>query len=232
MHVLTSSIIFFHMHTQLFIDPSMTIPLQWPSGKYSLPQAATGCPDTDWFSGWRYQDNEDSDNANSWEPSNLSGYLKVDLGRNYRTYYCTKTFSSESGFSWPKGNYCIARYGGSCPSGFSDGSVYWDDEDGDNENSLEDPIPDGNYGRNTLTHYCCRNDASPANEILLPTKEPFVLYRRYGVCQKVRGMREPVLLKLHFDDADGDNEDSCSGDHPDATCAGNQDLYMCYYSPQ
>lgn len=30
--------------------------------------------------------------------------------------YCTKTTYSGSGY-WPNGNYCIARYGGSCPTG-------------------------------------------------------------------------------------------------------------------
>ena len=208
----------------------MAIDLQWPGGKYSLPQAAGGCPDTDWFSGWRYQDTEDSDNNNSWEPSNLKSYLKIDVGGNYRFYYCTKTFSSGSVFTWPKGTYCIARYGGSCPSGFVAGAIYWDDEDSNNNNKLERPIPDGEYSSNTKIEYCCRNDGSPTNEILLPPRKPFILYRRYGNCQRVKGMNEPVQLKVYFDDEDSDNNNKCYGDRPDGICGGNHDIYMCYYS--
>ena len=210
----------------------MTVELQWPDGTYSLPQAAGGCPAADWFSGWRYQDNEDDSNDNYWDPSNLNSYLKIDLGRNFRSYYCTKTHSSGSGFTWPKGNYCIARYGGSCPSGFQDGSIFWDDEDDSNKNNLVHPLPDGDYGKNTRIYYCCRSDGSSANEILLPPTKAFVLYCHYGVCQRIKGMNLPVTLKLHFDDEDSHNINSCSGDRPDGPCGRNHDVYMCYYSPR
>lgn len=207
--------------------------MQWPEGQYSLPQAKDGCPATDWLSGWRYQDNEDSNNANSWDPSNVNNYLKIDLGRNFKSYYCTKTFSSESGFTWPKGNYCIARYGGRCPSSFSGGSIYWDDEDRKNSNKLQHPIPDGEYGSNTRIQYCCRSDGSANGEIMLPPTRAFILYRYNGVCQKVRCMTTRQL-KLHYDDEDSNNNNSCSGHHPDdSACSGrNHDIYMCHYSPK
>ena len=209
----------------------MLIAVQWPDGKYSLPQAKSGCP-PGWSSGWRYQDDEDDDNHNSWEPPNLGSYMKIGLGANYKTYYCTKTFDGNSGFVWPRGKYCIARYGGKCPSGFFNGSVYWDDEDHDNTNSYQNPIPDGDYGRNTRVQYCCRSDGDPSKGVFLPPPEEFILYRYEGICQKVLGMKSPVQLKLRFDDADGDdNVNSCSGNHPDGSCGVNHEIYLCFYSP-
>ena len=80
--------------------------IRWPAGHYALIQAASGCP-TGWSSGWRFQDNEDNNNENRWSPSNINWYIRVGLGRNVRTYYCTKTFSGTSEFTWPRGNYCM-----------------------------------------------------------------------------------------------------------------------------
>ena len=208
----------------------MTVLVQWPGGTYSLPQAKDGCP-PGWSSGWRYQDNEDDDNANSWTPSNMNSYMRVDLGGNYRTYYCTKTSAGSNIFVWPRGKYCISRYGGSCPDGFFGGSIYWDDEDDNNANRYQSPIPDGDYGSNTRIQYCCRSDAGHSEQMLLPPTEAFILYRYEGACQQVMGMNDPVQLKLHYDDEDSRNNNSCSGNHPDSCGDRNHDLYLCYYSP-
>ena len=207
----------------------MQIRLEWPYGTYSLIQSASGCP-SGWSSGWRHQDNEDSNNANSWSPSNLNSYAKIELGRNIKTHYCTKIFSSNTGFTWPSGTYCIARYGNTCPSGFSTGYREWDDEDSRNANGYSGILPDGTYGRNTLIQYCCRTDGNPSNHIILPTNTPFVLYRYGGVCQKVRGMNNPTYLSIHFDDEDSRNANSCQGSYPDGACGRNHDVNFCYYN--
>lgn len=212
-------------------DPSLTVQVQWPGGRYSLPQPKAGCPQG-WTSGWRKQDNEDDDNSNSWNPSNLNEYVVFGLGRDYTTYYCTKTYTDNSGFTWPRGNYCIARYGGSCPTGFNDGEIYWDDEDDNNRNELRSPYPDGSYSTNTLTRFCCRNDGNAAHEVLLPSAEPFVLWRYNGICQKVRGMNDPVQLDIYSDDEDDDNSNHCAGNHPDDSCDENHHPSMCFYSPR
>ena len=128
-----------------------------------------------------------------------------------------------------RGKYCIARYGGSCPNGFSSGYKYWDDEDSDNSNSKQDPLPDGDYGRNTRVYYCCRSDGSTSVGMSLPTSQPFVLYRYGGTCQTVRGM-SVRQLHVHFDDEDSSNDNSCSGSRPDSSCDGNHDMNFCYYS--
>lgn len=212
----------------LLMHVSISAEVQWPDGMYSLPQAVQGCP-TGWSSGWRFQDNENRDNGNFWRPSNLNSFMRFDTGRNYRTYYCTKTSSGNSGFVWPRGSYCIARRGGSCPSGFNWGRIDWDDEDYTNDNSRQGRIPDGVYGRTTRINFCCRSDGNPKEGMLLPTNEAFVLYRFGGTCQRVLGMKYPVQLFVHFDDENGYNGNSCHGRHPDGPCGSNHEIYFCYY---
>ena len=158
-------------------DPSMTVDLHWPAGRYTLIQAASGCP-TGWSSGWRLQDNEDNNNENRWSPSNINSYIRIRLGRNLKTYYCTKTSDGTSGFAWPRGKYCIARYGGSCPSGFYKGYIHWDDENSDNINRKHDPVPDGNYDCNTRINFCCRSDGN-VNEPMLLLPNNFRIHMSY-----------------------------------------------------
>ena len=59
--------------------------------------------------------------------------------------------------------------------GFKHGSIYWDDEDDDNGNSLGGMVPTGDYGSNTKVSYCCRTDGSAHSSIYLPTKDNFYL---------------------------------------------------------
>lgn len=200
---------------------------EWPDGTYSLPQPSWGCPHG-WDSGWRYQDTEDHHNNNRKSP-NIESKMKVYVGSNIKFYYCVKTNHGNSGYRWPQGIYCIARKG-DCPNGFHTGSVYWDDEDHHNHNSKGGTLPDGDYGANTLVDYCCRNDGiSYTKPIVLPTNEPFILYRYHGYCQFVARMRVSDLY-IRWDDEDFHNHDHCSGAHPDANCRGNNHiLHFCYY---
>eukprot|EP00105_Crassostrea_gigas_P009417 XP_011424360.1 PREDICTED: uncharacterized protein LOC105326187 [Crassostrea gigas] len=84
----------------------------WPCGTYSMITPKSGCP-SGWKWGWRYQDNEDTGNVNSMTSyHHFNGFFFDDTIH----YYCSKTSYSGSG-SWPRGNYCIMRYGSSCPPG-------------------------------------------------------------------------------------------------------------------
>ena len=165
----------------------------------------------------------------------MTSYMRMGLGEDYSTFYCTKVTESRFGpnsgtLAWPRGTYCIARYGGSCPSGFSTGMKVWDDEDDRNANSKQDPLPDGVYDTNTRIHYCCRSDSPTWLGMRLPTSQPFVLYRHGGNCQTVRGMTVRQLF-VHFDDEDSSNDNSCSGSNPDdSDCDRDQGMYFCYYS--
>jgi len=44
-----------------------------------------------------------------------------------------------------------------CVPGFSQGSLYWDDEDINNSNEKGGVLPDGVYNTNTKIYYCCRS---------------------------------------------------------------------------
>ena len=162
----------------------------------------------------------------------MISYTRMNLGPDYRTYYCTRTSTGNTGSpAWPRGHYCIACYGGSCPSGFSSDNIQWDDEDSSNDNAKQGTVPDGFYDIDTNINYCCRSDSSTSIEIELPTSQPFILYRHGGTCQTVRGM---TVRQLHveFDDEDSNNANEYSGSYPDeSSCDPNHDIYFCYYSP-
>ncbi|CAG2197871.1 unnamed protein product [Mytilus edulis] len=210
----------------LFLMIASSCAVSWPSGKYSIPKPQTGCP-SGWSEGWRYQDNEDTHNINSVTPS--TGYhFFGTFNRNTKMYYCTKKTFSGSG-KWPKGNYCIARKGGTCPSGFCTGSIYWDDQDSGNTNSHGGDLPDGVYNRNTKIYYCCRSDATSIDSYIdLPAREPFYLYKYTSTCQRVRGMTvRDEYLKM--DDEDYRNSSSDNGCHPKKT--DSTEVYYCYYYP-
>ena len=222
------------LHTSHCIDPTVRIPNAWPDGTYSLPKARSGCPSGGsqfiWQSGWRYHDNQDGFNNNQFSsPLTLAG----SFGDNIRVEYCTKTdTSNDYGIPWPKGSYCIAKKG-NCPSGFSDGSIYWDDEDMNNKNDNGGTLPEGDYNSDTLTYFCCRNDGFTANSIILPTDRPFYLYRKHSTdgCQHVKGMhyREEWV---RWDDEDILNRNEKFGDIPfDDGGSKNHKLHYCYYYP-
>ncbi|XP_071173263.1 uncharacterized protein [Mytilus edulis] len=197
--------------------------VSWPSGTYTLIKPKSGCP-SNWKIGWRHQDNEDNNNQNSVSsPHHFAG----SFGRNTKMYYCTKNTYSGSG-SWPKGNYCILKYGSYCPSGFSNGSIYWDDEDSNNANDKGGVLPSGTYDRNTRINYCCRSDGSSSTAIRLPTSRPFYLLRFVWGCQRVIGMnvREEFVKT---DDEDYNNANSFSGSHPLKFGTRNTQLFYCFY---
>ncbi|CAG2230279.1 unnamed protein product [Mytilus edulis] len=197
--------------------------VSWPSGRLSIPKPKSGCP-SGWSEGWRYQDNEDTNNHNIITLS-VSHHFYGTFGRDTTMYYCTKTISSGSG-SWPRGNYCIGRYDGVCPSGFCPGFIYWDDEDNGNGNRKSGVLPDGVYNRNTKINYCCRSDGSSYNYITLPTSKPFYLYKYTSTCQRVRGMtvrQESITM----DDENERNASSEGGCHPRKS--GSTKVDFCYY---
>ena len=223
---------FTNLHSTNYTDPPLRIPNAWPDGTYSLPRSRSGCPSGGaqftWHFGWRYHDTEDRRNRNRFSrPLTLYG----SFGSNIKVGYCTKTDTSKDyGLKWPKGSYCIAKKG-ACPSGFSSGSIYWDDEDRNNRNSYGGILPDGSYDRNTRTYFCCRNDGFATNPIVLPLDRPFYLYRYHSRdgCQRVRGMRYREEW-VRWDNEDNRNSDSKSGAVPyEDGGRHNHKLHYCYY---
>jgi hypothetical protein len=207
-------------------DVPLTVPIEWPSGTYGLVRpSGSGCP-SGWNSGYRYHDTEDSDSNNQWSSTlHLAGFRAKN---NMRWEFCMKLFDNGIGYQWPKGQYCILKKS-SCPHGFHDGWIFWDDEDHDNRNSAGGTLPDGTYDKNTKMGFCCRTDGNPDRAILLPTSKPFILVAATNRCQKVRGM-STYPQWFRWDDEDNDNIDSRSGKAPYDT-GGSKDhkLHFCYY---
>ncbi|KAL9962437.1 hypothetical protein ACROYT_G031541 [Oculina patagonica] len=114
--------------------------------------------------------------------------------------------------------------------GFSEGYIYWDDENDDNINRVSGSLPDGVYDRNTKIFYCCRNDGYVTNAIDLPTDRPFVLFKAQNYpCQHVKGMhvREEWF---YWDNEDAALGSHYGGKHPDLVFSNNNiKLNYCYY---
>jgi len=232
----TVKLFFLYIHhtcTCTPLDPTQ-FPYAWPDGTYSLPKPRNGCPAHgqqfhQWYEGWRYQDTEDFRNRNRFSRGH---HLEGSFGRNIKTWWCSKNVTSgDYGVWWPKGSYCIGRKNGTCPHGFSEGYIKWDDEDIRNRNSRGGILPDGIYNRNTIIYYCCRNDAHPTNPIILPTDRPFYLMQNHpDGCQHVRNMQVQAEW-VYWDDEDVRNDDSESGSYPyrGGATNRNQRLNYCYY---
>ncbi|XP_076072781.1 uncharacterized protein LOC143044604 [Mytilus galloprovincialis] len=219
------------MSTPSEITHVISVPLMWPTGSFSLYQPVSGCPHSNkWFeTGSRFYDNEDDSNGNSWS---VGHHLAGDTHdkQNSKFFFCTQTSGNTGEYNrnWPIGNYCILKYG-SCPNGFDEGYIHWDDENGGNGNAVNGILPYGTYNSDTDIYFCCRSDGHTADKIFLPIDKPFYLMRYTSGCQQVHGMvvREEYF---HFNDEKDSNQDSCHGDHPyDTNCYKDHTLHFCYY---
>ncbi|KAM7438653.1 hypothetical protein ABFA07_011865 [Porites harrisoni] len=212
------------------VDPEVRIPLTWPQGTYGLPMTYRGCPvgaGFRWHHGYRYQEGE---LGNSWSGGyHLGG--KKSIWTNEQTF-CMKTQQrgTEYDLEWGPGQYCIFKKG-DCQEGFDEGFIRWDDENTDNNNNYRGTLPDGKYGKNTLIKYCCRTDGFATNPIILPTDQPFVLFKSNShQCQQVQGMH------AHSEWFKWDTEDwSFSGNEkggsiPYGEVGRNIKLDYCYYT--
>ncbi|KAJ7348744.1 hypothetical protein OS493_039318 [Desmophyllum pertusum] len=130
-------------------------------GTYGLPMPKSGCPKGTkfpWHVGTRFHDTEDARGKNSWStPYDLAGKI---YRNNMEQKFCMKTQvsvgDSNTGMSWPKGQYCIMKKG-ACPKGFQAGYIRWDDENIRNSNKYTGQLPDGVY------------DQEHSHRVLLPS---------------------------------------------------------------
>jgi len=222
------------------VSRPLAIPVTWPKGTYSLAKPKSGCPEGEftWYEGWRMQNTETQSPDNAWSVNNnFAGNLQKT---SFQLEFCTKGEATSTDFdrSWPKGDYCIFKYG-ACPVDFSEGYVKWDDEDSLNRNDWQGVLPDGTYDEDTLQKYCCRSDALPTEPIVLPTDKPFYLFQyKRDMCQKVADMQVTEEW-LRFDDEDfkTPSESEIGQVHPgmefwnQATGASGSEIYYCYYTP-
>ncbi|XP_062501657.1 perforin-like protein 1 [Corticium candelabrum] len=214
-------------------DSQLTLPIAWPKGTYGLVKPSSGCPrgsNSRWDSGWRKHDTEDGNSANQWSSSyNLAGWKGSN---NMQWEFCIKVSNglNNINYPWPRGSYCILKKG-NCPNQFHYGWIHWDDEDSRNANSHGGTrtLPDGEYGRNTRMEFCCRQDGSTANHIVLPTNRPFILVAAKSLCQEVYGMRVSNQW-FHWDNEDKNNADDHGGSIPyENGGTRNHRLHFCYY---
>ncbi|XP_038049832.1 uncharacterized protein LOC119723332 [Patiria miniata] len=222
-------------NAQKSLNPVVQTAITWPVGTYSLPMTngMSGCPNSAffWQTGRRFQDTQDLFASNDWsDPCHLMGpYARNNVQQNF----CSKTdavVSEGDTPEWDAGEYCIFKKG-SCPSGFSEGWIKWDDQDALNGNTQSGVLPDGVYDHNTLIYYCCREDGDPITPILLPTQDPFFLFRKNDVCQAVQAMS---LIEEWFK---WDGEDNFvdftryyGGSHPYVDSRDDDHkIYYCYY---
>ncbi|XP_030828941.1 uncharacterized protein LOC763692 [Strongylocentrotus purpuratus] len=217
-------------------NPNVMIPLTWPDGMYGLTQPDDGCPNTEftWNEGSRYQDTEDKDGENGWsDPIHMSGHYASNMQMNF----CIKTVSNvdeRSKWTWQPGSYCIFKYGDSCPAAFTEGWIYWDDEDKDNKNSNSGTLPSGQFGANTRYDFCCRSDGVTDRGIFLPTDDNFYLFSQFENCQQVDGMTVSKEW-FYWDTEDKSNDDDMSSVHPYQgvySNGKNVNLNFCYYQKE
>ena len=208
--------------------------IAWPKGMFGLVKTNSGCPsgsNSAWQEGLRLHDTEDDGPGNTRSsPYNLAGKDVESSHHVMQWEFCIKTSNGNNDVDhrWPAGTYCILRYGGACPSGFSGGTVYWDDEDTNNINNNDGTLPDGMYGGNTAIEFCCRKDGTASNPIFLPTNRPFILIAATSDCQNVDGMH--VQQQWHnWNDEDKSNANSVWGFAPYGAGGSDHTLYFCYY---
>ena len=72
----------------------------WPIGRYGLPKAKTGCPDSTWKEGWRRQDLDDKTNVSS----NIHMDVQLENDGNIRRSFCLKIMNTGTK-EWPKGEF-------------------------------------------------------------------------------------------------------------------------------
>lgn len=220
------------MHSPMYIPHTevQQVSFTWPHGPFSFPKTFADCP-LGFTAGNNcvLQDNENYNGNNN----EFVGFCLVDgrcTARDIRLCYCTQQVDTST-YAWPNGDYCIARFGGVCPAGFSEGELFWDDENSSPGTSFNGAVPDGVYNANTRIFYCCRNDGSAEQSILLPTDDPFILYAHSSsTCQAVFNMRSHSI-ELFTDDENNNNQNSCTGSHPFDTGCGGKDhrVHLCLY---
>ena len=160
------------------------------------------------------------------DPLHLKFYHDVD---GITTYYCSFTYPSNN-TQWPHGSYCIGRYGPSCPDGFTEGVVFWDDENYYSYSITGRVVPSGKYDCDTRIYYCCRSDGSIDTPIVLPTAKPFYLLRQsVDGCQQVQGMNV-TMEWVYTDNEDDNNMNYRRGSVPYIEGTTDYTIFYCYYS--
>lgn len=195
----------------------------------------TGCPEGNgftWYTGHRTEELENEQNRNEDSKRN---HLKAKVGKpDITRYFCVKntTDTDEGRPKWPDGKYCIYKKGHSCPQGFHEGFVLWDDSNGDNgsnRNSKSGQLPEGVYNWDTLIYFCCKTTGSVMKRVSLPVNKPFYLLAfESSTCQEVHGAVYS-LEYIVFDTENTNNGDARVYPYPYGADLKEPKIYYCYY---
>ncbi|XP_061193575.1 uncharacterized protein LOC133201786 [Saccostrea echinata] len=208
-------------------DGDRMISTKWPSDSFTiLSTKITGCPHG-FYEGSLTQHHKEI------QMEQTSAILSADIiSKPTSTFYkfCTKKKTEKNGISpsWPAGKYCIYRHGGICPIGFSMGYIQSDDTTYPSD--LFGILPDGQFLNDTRFYFCCRSDGSTSNPVILPSKEPFILFPETSTCQQVAGMdsnKQYLRIKNEKDLL------HTSGNIPyqSISYSTTYKLSFCYYTP-
>ena len=126
------------------------------------------------------------------------------------------------------GVYCIHKKG-DCPAGFTQGHIFWDDENYKNMNKMGGTLPDGIFNVDTRIDCCCRTDGDKMRTIILQKRNPFYLLAHQSrECQRVEGAVATAEF-IRFDNEDKNNKDSWNGTHPFRSGRTSHNITYCYY---
>ncbi|XP_048737046.2 uncharacterized protein LOC125652118 [Ostrea edulis] len=210
-------------------DGDRMIATTWPPDSFTLLSTQiTGCPSGFYEGGFTQRHKKTRLTRQS---SKFSADI-MSKRTSTRYKFCTKKKTSINGISphWPKGKYCIYRHGGVCPSGFSEGYIQFDDRR--KPSDFYGILPDGHFSRDTRFYFCCRSDGATRATIILPSKEPFILFPTSSTCQEVSGMisnKQYIRIK----NKKRKKLFHTSGDTPHITISYivNYRIDFCFYTP-
>jgi hypothetical protein len=138
-----------------------------------VPDVGVSCPGEELSV---YMDDEDDGNLNRRE-----GWIGQTASNNNTRFKFCRVPGNQ--FHRPRSsstdaNYAVVRMGRLCPNGSIKGSVYWDNEDSDNENGSSGHVAPSQLTRNTRLEVCIFPASSSAESIPFPTTR---MPARYGV---------------------------------------------------
>ncbi|KAL5248385.1 hypothetical protein ACHWQZ_G017536 [Mnemiopsis leidyi] len=221
---------------------------KWPEGRFGLPSTRSEgsingteldrCPESSDFAfetGTRVFDCEDSDPISSHSVS-MHLELRLDSEKDIHLSFCSKTVTlndkSLTGGPWPAGQYCFYQVGETCPDGFENGWILWQDERDRNRNEAKGVLPRGVYDNKTKMYFCCRTDGDPDVPVELPRGRNFAFLKYGDRCQQVEGTQVRTEYILWDNDQRDPGEQTHDGTIPRVGITRLRDvkLEFCYYT--
>ena len=178
----------------------------WPGGWYALLLHKDGCPSDEVFTGV-------SDSTLKRRNSTSKMY----------NFFCETSGGFDAG-AWPEGSYCINKvFGLPCPAGLNASSVdlSWTDS----EYFIMPGVVIPRF------EFCCKSSGSSDALMVLPTDNPFLLYRLGGKCQEIQGMSYAIEM-FSIGNIGSNRSGIKTGVAPDVRITSDFDiaLHLCVYS--